>query len=41
MKGHEWMEIGMAIEKKIVDNETLGYFLVRIYLFLKELGVNV
>lgn len=29
------------MQKKIVDNETLGYFLARIFLFLKEVGVNV
>ncbi|ORX94495.1 glycyl-tRNA synthetase [Basidiobolus meristosporus CBS 931.73] len=32
--------IGEAVEKKIVDNETLGYFLVRIYLFLTKIGIN-
>ena len=34
------MPIGEAVEKKIVDNETLGYFLARIQLFLEELGCN-
>ncbi|RIA89440.1 hypothetical protein C1645_772495 [Glomus cerebriforme] len=32
--------IGEAVEKKIVDNETLGYFLARIYLFLIKLGIK-
>ncbi|KAL1923592.1 uncharacterized protein VTP21DRAFT_8572 [Calcarisporiella thermophila] len=32
--------IGEAVEKKLVDNQTLGYFLVRIYLFLKKIGIN-
>ena len=41
MKEPEWMAIGEAVLKKIVDNETLGYFLARIFLFLKEVGVNV
>jgi glycyl-tRNA synthetase len=41
MKEPEWMAIGEAVERKIVDNETLGYFLARIFLFLKEVGVNV
>lgn len=32
--------IGEAVEKGIVDNETLGYFLVRIYLFLTKIGID-
>lgn len=35
------MEIGEAVNKGIVDNETLGYFITRIFLFLKEVGLNV
>ena len=35
------MEIGIAVEKGIVDNETLGYFMARIFLYLKEVGLNV
>ena len=35
-----FMSIGDAVEQKIVDNETLGYFLARIQLFLQELGCN-
>lgn len=37
-----WLEltIGDAVEKKVVDNETLGYFLARIYLFLLRIGVD-
>ncbi|KAF2742054.1 glycyl-tRNA synthetase-like protein [Sporormia fimetaria CBS 119925] len=34
------MSVGEAVEKKIVDNETLGYFLARIQLFLHEIGCN-
>lgn len=41
MKDFEWLEIGEAVRVGMVNNETLGYFLVRIYLFLKEVGVNV
>jgi len=41
MKDLEWITIGEAVEKGIVNNETLGYFLARIFLFLKEVGVNV
>jgi glycyl-tRNA synthetase len=41
MKDFEWINLGEAVEKRIVDNETLGYFLARIFLFLKEVGVDV
>ncbi|KZP01889.1 glycyl-tRNA synthetase [Calocera viscosa TUFC12733] len=34
------MTIGEAVAKKIVDNETLGYFLGRIYLFLTAIGID-
>ena len=34
------MTIGEAVEKKIVDNETLGYFMARIYLFLEKIGIK-
>ncbi|KAI7902609.1 glycyl-tRNA synthetase [Cokeromyces recurvatus] len=34
------MSIGEAVEKKIVDNQTLGYFLARIYLFLDKIGIK-
>jgi glycyl-tRNA synthetase len=34
------MSIGDAVEQRIVDNETLGYFLARTQLFLQELGCN-
>ena len=32
--------IGEAVEEGMVDNETLGYFLARIYLFLEKLGID-
>jgi len=32
--------IGNAVKDGLVDNETLGYFLARIHLFLKKLGVD-
>ncbi|PUU75156.1 hypothetical protein B9Z19DRAFT_1154796 [Tuber borchii] len=32
--------IGEAVEEGTVDNETLGYFLARIHLFLKELVIE-
>ncbi|KAK3357678.1 hypothetical protein B0T25DRAFT_517072 [Lasiosphaeria hispida] len=32
--------IGKAVSEGIVDNETLGYFLARIHLFLKRIGVD-
>ncbi|KAG2123677.1 hypothetical protein BD769DRAFT_902427 [Suillus cothurnatus] len=34
------MTIGEAVDKGIVANETLGYFLVRINLFLIKIGIN-
>ncbi|QPG73639.1 Glycine--tRNA ligase 1, mitochondrial [Brettanomyces nanus] len=34
------MTIGEAVSKKIVDNQTLGYFLGRIYLFLMKIGIS-
>ncbi|OJJ48802.1 hypothetical protein ASPZODRAFT_60297 [Penicilliopsis zonata CBS 506.65] len=36
----ELMTIGKAVETGLVDNETLGYFLARIQLFLERLGVD-
>ena len=32
--------IGKAVADGLVDNETLGYFLARIHLFLKKIGVD-
>ncbi len=43
LEGHteiEKMTIGKAVSTGLVDNETLGYFLARIQLFLKKLGVD-
>jgi glycyl-tRNA synthetase len=34
------MTVGEAVEKKIVDNETLGYFLARTQLFLVKIGMD-
>jgi len=36
----EKVAIGKAVADGIVDNETLGYFLARIHLFLKKIGVD-
>lgn len=36
----ELMTIGKAVDSGLVDNETLGYFLVRIQNFLLKLGVD-
>lgn len=33
--------IGEAVETKLVDNETLGYFLVRIMFFMKRIGIDM
>lgn len=35
------MAIGQAVKEKVVDNETLGYFLARIHLFLQRIGVDL
>lgn len=34
------ISIGEAVDTKLVDNETLGYFLVRIKLFMDRIGVD-
>ncbi|KAI9263023.1 glycyl-tRNA synthetase [Sporodiniella umbellata] len=34
------MTIGDAVAQKIVDNETLGYFMARIHLFLTKIGIK-
>jgi glycyl-tRNA synthetase len=36
----EKVTIGQAVTNGTVDNETLGYFLARIHLFLKKIGVD-
>ena len=36
----EEVSIGEAVQTKLVDNETLGYFLVRIQEFLLKLGID-
>ncbi|KUI60363.1 Glycine--tRNA ligase 1, mitochondrial [Cytospora mali] len=35
------MTIGDAVSGKVVDNETLGYFLARIHLFLEKIGADM
>jgi len=32
--------IGAAVSEKLVDNETLGYFLARIQLFMEKIGID-
>ena len=34
------MTIGEAVSTRLVDNETLGYFLARIQLFLLKIGID-
>ncbi|KAF9202343.1 Glycine--tRNA ligase 1, mitochondrial [Haplosporangium sp. Z 27] len=34
------ISVGEAVEQKIIDNQTLGYFLVRIHKFLTSIGIN-
>ena len=35
------MTAGEAVERGIIDNETLAYFIVRVYLFLAKVGIDV
>ena len=35
------ISIGEAVATKLVDNETLGYFLVRIMLFMQKIGIDM
>lgn len=35
------MTIGQAVKDRVVDNETLGYFLARIHLFMQKIGVDL
>ncbi|KAI6184565.1 Diadenosine tetraphosphate synthetase [Aphelenchoides bicaudatus] len=39
-KDAEVLKIGQAIEDRVVDNETLGYYMARTYLFLVAVGVD-
>lgn len=34
------MKVGDAVDQGIIANETLGYFVARIYLFLIKIGIN-
>ena len=34
------MTVGQAVQSKMVDNETLGYFLARVSIFLETIGVK-
>jgi glycyl-tRNA synthetase len=34
------LTVGQAVKDGLVDNETLGYFLARIHLFLKKIGID-
>ena len=35
------MSVGKAIKDGMIDNETLGYFLARISLFLEKIGIDM
>lgn len=37
----ETLSIGHAVDSGLVDNETLGYFLVRIYQFMQRIGIDM
>lgn len=37
----EMVAIGEAVSTKLVDNETLGYFIVRIYQFMEKIGIDM
>jgi glycyl-tRNA synthetase len=34
------IKMGEAVESKLIDNQTLGYFLARVHLFLEKIGVR-
>jgi len=34
------MKVGKAVAEGIINNETLGYFLVRVHMFLIRIGIN-
>jgi glycyl-tRNA synthetase len=40
MKVRTDLTVGEAVSTKLIDNETLGYFVARTFLFLKKVGVN-
>jgi glycyl-tRNA synthetase len=35
------MTIGDAVKSKVIDNETLGYFVGRVHMFLEKIGVDM
>jgi glycyl-tRNA synthetase len=35
------VSVGQAVKEGLIDNETLGYFLARIHLFLEKIGVDL
>ncbi|KAE9364200.1 glycyl-tRNA synthetase [Stipitochalara longipes BDJ] len=35
------MSVGQAVKSGVIDNETLGYFLARIHLFLQKIGIDM
>jgi glycyl-tRNA synthetase len=35
------ISVGMAVKNGVVDNETLGYFLARIKLFMEKIGIDM
>ncbi|KAJ4170197.1 Glycine--tRNA ligase 1, mitochondrial [Fusarium falciforme] len=35
------VKVGQAVKEGLVDNETLGYFLARIHLFMQKIGVDL
>lgn len=40
MKSHRTLPTGEAVEAKLVENETSGYFLARIFHHLVKIGVD-
>ncbi|KAI8720818.1 Glycine--tRNA ligase [Fusarium sp. LHS14.1] len=35
------VKVGQAVKEGLVDNETLGYFLARIHLFMQKIGIDL
>lgn len=37
----QMVQVGEAVDRGVIDNETLAYFMCRTYEFLREIGVSL